>query len=134
MKPPSELFVAWRAFGMWKDDEMAFREGDWRSDDGRATVLLGDVKERLQEMEAGSVHVCVTSPPYFPPTGLSNWPLGGRQRGVRTRPIAGAEWPGRERAGVEEHGGQLSSPFSGAVVLEMRSRVHGPTNGIGRAT
>jgi DNA modification methylase len=28
-------------------------------------IITGDCRERLREMEAGSVHTCVTSPPYF---------------------------------------------------------------------
>jgi DNA modification methylase len=28
-------------------------------------LLIGDCRERLRELEAGSVHCCVTSPPYF---------------------------------------------------------------------
>jgi hypothetical protein len=31
----------------------------------KAVILLGDVRQRLAELEAGSVRTCVTSPPYF---------------------------------------------------------------------
>lgn len=31
----------------------------------RNRILIGDVRERLQELPDGSVHCCVTSPPYF---------------------------------------------------------------------
>lgn len=34
-------------------------------DDGQVTLLLGDVRECLQEMPAESVNCVVTSPPYW---------------------------------------------------------------------
>jgi DNA modification methylase len=33
--------------------------------DGTVTVLIGDVRERLSELPAESVHCVVTSPPYW---------------------------------------------------------------------
>ena len=32
---------------------------------GKATIIQGDVLERLAEMEAGTVQCAMTSPPYF---------------------------------------------------------------------
>jgi DNA modification methylase len=32
---------------------------------GRHTILIGDVRERLRDLPDESVHMCVTSPPYF---------------------------------------------------------------------
>ena len=34
-------------------------------DDGCARLLHGDVRECLQALEPESVHLCVTSPPYW---------------------------------------------------------------------
>lgn len=38
---------------------------DWTSPNGSARVLLGDVRQRLAELPAGSVQAVVTSPPYW---------------------------------------------------------------------
>ncbi|MBI3444398.1 MAG: site-specific DNA-methyltransferase [Magnetospirillum sp.] len=38
-------------------------------------LLIGDCRERLREIEAGSVHCCVTSPPYF---GLRDYGVDGQ--------------------------------------------------------
>lgn len=38
-------------------------------------ILIGDCRERLGEVEAGSVHTCVTSPPYF---GLRDYGVDGQ--------------------------------------------------------
>lgn len=45
-------------------------------------LLIGDCRERLAEIEAGSVHCCVTSPPYF---GLRDYGCGG-QMGLESTP------------------------------------------------
>lgn len=37
-------------------------------------IMIGDAKQRLQEIEAGTVDCCVTSPPYF---GLRNYGTPG---------------------------------------------------------
>ena len=38
---------------------------DWTSDDSRTRILLGDCLDRLRGLPSGSVHCCVTSPPYW---------------------------------------------------------------------
>jgi len=38
-------------------------------------ILVGDCRERLRQMEAGGVHTCVTSPPYF---GLRDYGHAGQ--------------------------------------------------------
>lgn len=40
---------------------------------GNHTILIGDVRERLRDVRAGSVQTCVTSPPYF---GLRSYDTG----------------------------------------------------------
>jgi DNA modification methylase len=54
--------------------------------DGAVSVrlLIGDCRERLRELEAGSVHCCVTSPPYF---GLRDYGHAG-QIGLEPTPDA----------------------------------------------
>lgn len=47
-------------------------------------ILIGDCRERLRELPAGSVHACVTSPPYF---GLRDYGVGG-QIGLEDTPDA----------------------------------------------
>jgi len=47
-------------------------------------LLIGDCRERLREMDAGSVHTCVTSPPYF---GLRDYGHEG-QIGLEDTPDA----------------------------------------------
>lgn len=47
-------------------------------------LLVGDCRERLRELEAGSVHTCVTSPPYF---GLRDYGVDG-QIGLEETPDA----------------------------------------------
>ena len=47
-------------------------------------LLLGDCRERLGELDAGSVHTCVTSPPYF---GLRDYGHAG-QIGLESTPDA----------------------------------------------
>lgn len=49
--------------------------GDWTSPDGMASVLLGDVFERLGDLPAGSVHTVVTSPHYW---GLRDYGVAGQ--------------------------------------------------------
>jgi DNA modification methylase len=46
------------------------------------TVLIGDARERLRELPDGSVHCCVTSPPYF---GLRDYGVEG-QMGLEATP------------------------------------------------
>ena len=38
-------------------------------------ILVGDVRDRLEEIEKGSVRTCVTSPPYF---GLRDYGVEGQ--------------------------------------------------------
>jgi DNA modification methylase len=57
---------------------------DWRSDDGRSSVLCGDVLERMEDIASESVQCCVTSPPYF---GLRNYGADG-QIGLEPSPEA----------------------------------------------
>lgn len=45
-------------------------------------LWLGDCLETLKRLEAGSVSVCCTSPPYFRPPGLQDRHLGRRRPGV----------------------------------------------------
>ena len=47
-----------------------------------ATILLGDARERLADVEAGSVRTCVTSPPYW---GLRDYGHDG-QLGLESTP------------------------------------------------
>lgn len=47
-------------------------------------LLIGDCRERLAELDAGSVHTCVTSPPYF---GLRDYGHAG-QIGLEPTPDA----------------------------------------------
>jgi DNA modification methylase len=47
-------------------------------------LLVGDCRERLRELAAGSVHTCVTSPPYF---GLRDYGVDG-QIGLEDTPDA----------------------------------------------
>ncbi len=49
-----------------------------------ARLILGDCLERMGEIEAGSVHTCVTSPPYF---GLRDYGVDG-QIGLEPTPDA----------------------------------------------
>lgn len=46
--------------------------------------LLGDARERLRDLDAGSIHACVTSPPYF---GLRDYGADG-QIGLEPTPEA----------------------------------------------
>lgn len=45
-------------------------------------ILIGDARERLKELPDGSVHMCVTSPPYF---GLRDYGVEG-QMGLEATP------------------------------------------------
>jgi DNA modification methylase len=47
-------------------------------------ILVGDCRQRLRELDAGSVHTCVTSPPYF---GLRDYGVDG-QIGLEATPDA----------------------------------------------
>ena len=47
-----------------------------------ATILIGDCREKMAEMDAGSVQTCVTSPPYF---GLRDYGVDG-QFGLESTP------------------------------------------------
>jgi len=47
------------------------------------TILRGDCRERLQEIEAGMFHTCVTSPPYW---GLRDYGLGPDALGLEPTP------------------------------------------------
>lgn len=47
-------------------------------------VLIGDCRDRLRELETGSIHTCVTSPPYF---GLRDYGVDG-QIGLEDTPDA----------------------------------------------
>ena len=38
---------------------------DWVSKCGRARIMVGNCLRRLADLPDGSVHCCVTSPPYF---------------------------------------------------------------------
>ena len=53
---------------------------DWFTCD--LSVLVGDARERLKELPDGSVHCCVTSPPYF---GLRDYGVDG-QMGLEATP------------------------------------------------
>jgi len=53
---------------------------DWFTCD--LSVLVGDARERLKELPDGSVHCCVTSPPYF---GLRDYGVEG-QMGLEATP------------------------------------------------
>jgi site-specific DNA-methyltransferase (adenine-specific) len=57
---------------------------DWLSDDGRSSVLCGDVLERMEDIASESIQCCVTSPPYF---GLRNYGADG-QIGLESSPEA----------------------------------------------
>jgi site-specific DNA-methyltransferase (adenine-specific) len=57
---------------------------DWLSDDGRSSVLCGDVLERMEDIASESIQCCVTSPPYF---GLRNYGADG-QIGLEPSPEA----------------------------------------------
>jgi DNA modification methylase len=48
------------------------------------SILIGDCRERLRELPSGSVHTCVTSPPYF---GLRDYGVDG-QIGLELTPDA----------------------------------------------
>lgn len=60
---------------------------DWRSDDGRSSVLCGDVLERMEDIASESIQCCVTSPPYY---GLRNYGADG-QIGLEPSPEAYVE-------------------------------------------
>lgn len=64
---------------------LAWRVGEQRGAQvivGAATLLTGDCREVLRTLPAGSVHCCVTSPPYF---GLRDYGVAG-QMGLEPTP------------------------------------------------
>lgn len=60
------------------------RKADWpeRNCVMGITILQGDCRQRLAELESGSIHTCVTSPPYF---GLRDYGVDG-QMGLEPTP------------------------------------------------
>ena len=90
-------------------------------------ILVGDALTRLRSLENGSVHCCVTSPPYW---GLRDYGTGTWEGGDPSCAHRGRPKPGRDTVGKDERGNGTFGQTRG--VQDQRAIHHVPVRDVCR--